>query len=122
MVSSPWRYRCWINRAGSSPRSTARAIPVGSTRRSWWVNGGPVFSPGPKFDESKPLPLPCLAESVEMNDAWYVHILRNPERKPDQPARFAEGPFVARVGVWVTFAGEGQQLVTVLVGSTYDRA
>jgi hypothetical protein len=74
-----------------------------------------------KFDESKPLHLPCLAEAEKVHDAWYVHISRNPGRTPDDSERFASGAFVARVSVWVTFAGDGQQLVTVLVGSANDR-
>jgi hypothetical protein len=79
----------------------------------------PVHSP--KFDESKPLRLPCLAEAEKVHDTWYVHISRNPGRQPDEAERFASGAFVARVSVWATFAGNGQQLVTVLVGSTNDR-
>jgi hypothetical protein len=81
----------------------------------------PGISPGPKFDESKPLALPCRAEPERLNDVWYVHILRNAEQNPNEAGRFASGAFVARVGVWATFAAEGQQFITVLVGSTEDR-
>jgi hypothetical protein len=80
----------------------------------------PTTSP-PRFDESKPLALPCLAEPEKVQDGWYVRIARNPVTNADEPEQFASGAFVARVSVWVTFAGEGQQLITVVVGSNDHR-
>ena len=82
----------------------------------------PPSSAAPAYDESKPLALPCLAKPENIQGVWYVHVARDPQGKADEPQHFATGPFVARVSAWVTFEGNVEQFVTVVVGSGEDRA
>ena len=71
------------------------------------------------YDESKLLAKPCSFKPDRDKDAnaWFALI----QRDPDPSDAYATGTFGARMRLWITYAGDQTELVTVNAGPTDQR-